>query len=82
MDVRNSHEIFEHLCEQPGCTTMVVHNNEPYCAQHSSLHPEGIDGYSARERAEAPELNEFKNALALDKQIQEDAEPKRRNVFE
>lgn len=39
---------FHHECVTPGCTTMVIFDDEPWCFTHSPDEGSSLLGYSAR----------------------------------
>jgi hypothetical protein len=44
------HGIFEHECEEEGCSRIVRYDDEPKCFEHSPDEGSFVIGYSAREK--------------------------------
>lgn len=81
MDVRTGHEIFQHECKTPGCTTIVTHDDEPWCAGHSPNSTPCVPGYSAK--AEEKQLMQEKaEANHIETVMTDNDIPVRQNIFE
>lgn len=46
----NHDGLFEHECEEPGCTRIVLYDDEPKCFTHSPDEGSTVVGYSARSK--------------------------------